>query len=200
MSRYQLSIEWSQISIYWVRYHIASKLNLQPSNLQLMPWNFQIQYSYLLNIFINMHKSQLTKKLCKLHTNINGESQTPYNSTIKSFFSNAISLASSLMLFNAASLPSSEWNVLMATSTWKQNLTFKYNNYHQKYMIEFNVPDVSFTKCNTWYSAELLDKIYTWIPFELLFFVNTLTSNDIPYEDMSGKLSIIFDCPIGKIV
>jgi hypothetical protein len=88
------------------------------------------------------------------------------------------------MLFNAASLPSSEWNVLMATSTWKQNLTFKYNNYHQKYMIEFNVPDVSFTKCNTWYSAELLDKIYTWIPFELLFFVNTLTSNDIPYGVM----------------
>ena len=28
--------------------NLLSKLNLRPSNLQLMPWNFQIQYSYLL--------------------------------------------------------------------------------------------------------------------------------------------------------
>jgi hypothetical protein len=28
---------------------VGSKLNLPPSNLQLMPWNLQIQYSYLLN-------------------------------------------------------------------------------------------------------------------------------------------------------
>ena len=34
---------WSQISV------INRKLNLRPSNHQLMPWNFQIQYSYLLN-------------------------------------------------------------------------------------------------------------------------------------------------------
>jgi hypothetical protein len=31
------------------RYSFA-QLNLRPSNLQLMPWNFQIQYSYLLNV------------------------------------------------------------------------------------------------------------------------------------------------------
>ena len=31
------------------RYRIASNLNLRPSNLQLMPWNCQIQYSYLLS-------------------------------------------------------------------------------------------------------------------------------------------------------
>ena len=29
-------------------YRVTSKLNLRPSNLQLMQWNFQIQYSYLL--------------------------------------------------------------------------------------------------------------------------------------------------------
>jgi hypothetical protein len=33
-------------------YRVASKLNLRPSNLQLMPWNFQIQYSYLLNVHV----------------------------------------------------------------------------------------------------------------------------------------------------
>jgi hypothetical protein len=32
-------------------YRVASKLNLRPSNLQLMPWNFQIQYSYPLTDF-----------------------------------------------------------------------------------------------------------------------------------------------------
>jgi hypothetical protein len=37
MSRYQLSISWSQISVYWLRFRVASKLNLRLSNLQLMP-------------------------------------------------------------------------------------------------------------------------------------------------------------------
>jgi hypothetical protein len=36
-SRHQLSISWSQISVYWLRSRIANKLNLGPSNLQLMP-------------------------------------------------------------------------------------------------------------------------------------------------------------------
>jgi hypothetical protein len=35
--RHQLSITWSQISVYWLRSLVASKLNLRPSNLQLMP-------------------------------------------------------------------------------------------------------------------------------------------------------------------
>ena len=48
ISRHQLSISWSQISVYWLRFRVAVKLNLPPSNLQLMQWNFQIQYSYLL--------------------------------------------------------------------------------------------------------------------------------------------------------
>ena len=51
ISQHQLEIWWSQKSVYWLRYRVASKLNLRPSNLQLMPWNFQIQYCYLLNIF-----------------------------------------------------------------------------------------------------------------------------------------------------
>jgi hypothetical protein len=37
ISRQQLSIKWSQISVYWLRLRVASKLNLRPSNLQLMP-------------------------------------------------------------------------------------------------------------------------------------------------------------------
>jgi len=48
ISRHQFSIWWSQMSVYWLCYRVASKLNLRPSNLQLMPWNFQIQYRYLL--------------------------------------------------------------------------------------------------------------------------------------------------------
>jgi hypothetical protein len=53
ISRHQFSIWWSQISVYWLRYRIASKINLRPSNKiiplnrQLMLRNFQIQYSYL---------------------------------------------------------------------------------------------------------------------------------------------------------
>jgi len=46
--QHQLSITWSQISVYWLCSRVASKLDLRPSNLQLLPWNFQIQYSYLL--------------------------------------------------------------------------------------------------------------------------------------------------------
>ena len=44
ISRHQLSISWSQISVYWLYYRIASRLNLRPLNLQLMPWNSQIQH------------------------------------------------------------------------------------------------------------------------------------------------------------
>jgi hypothetical protein len=36
ISPHQLSILWSQISVYWLRYRVASKLNLRSSNLQLM--------------------------------------------------------------------------------------------------------------------------------------------------------------------
>jgi hypothetical protein len=50
IARHQLSISWSQISVYWLLFRVASKLNLRPSNLQLLPLNFKIQYSYLLNI------------------------------------------------------------------------------------------------------------------------------------------------------
>ena len=51
ISWHQLSISLSQISAYWLRYRVASKLYLRPSNLQLMPWNFKIQHSYLLNMY-----------------------------------------------------------------------------------------------------------------------------------------------------
>jgi hypothetical protein len=41
---------------YW---RVASKLNLRSSNLQLMLWNFQIQYSYhLITIISNMRQVQ----------------------------------------------------------------------------------------------------------------------------------------------
>jgi hypothetical protein len=46
---------------YLVSVHLAERFqkrrlfrNLRPSNLQLMPWIFQIQYSYLLNIVANI--------------------------------------------------------------------------------------------------------------------------------------------------
>ena len=42
ISLHQLSISWSQMFVYWFRLRVASKLNLRPSYLQLMPWNFQM--------------------------------------------------------------------------------------------------------------------------------------------------------------
>lgn len=42
-------ILWLQISVYWLCWRVASKLNSQPSNLQMMQWNFQLQYSYPLS-------------------------------------------------------------------------------------------------------------------------------------------------------
>jgi hypothetical protein len=33
----EIYMTWSQISVYWLRSLVASKLNLRPSNLQLMP-------------------------------------------------------------------------------------------------------------------------------------------------------------------
>jgi len=48
ISRHQFSIWWSQISVYRLRYRVASKFILRTSNLQLMPCNFQIQSCYLL--------------------------------------------------------------------------------------------------------------------------------------------------------
>ena len=43
-----LKISWYQLSIQWSQIFFASKLDLRPSNLQWMPFNFQTQYSYLL--------------------------------------------------------------------------------------------------------------------------------------------------------
>jgi hypothetical protein len=63
ISRHQFSIWWSQISVYWRRFEFSNAILLSniscyfnsgidtvkitPLNRQLMPWNFQIQYSYL---------------------------------------------------------------------------------------------------------------------------------------------------------
>ena len=48
ISRHQLEIWWWQIEFTDdANARVASKLNLPPSNLQLMPWNFQIQNCYL---------------------------------------------------------------------------------------------------------------------------------------------------------
>jgi hypothetical protein len=52
ISRHQLLIKWLQIFIYWLRLHVASKLNLNPSN-PIDAWNFQIQYSCLLIKHLN---------------------------------------------------------------------------------------------------------------------------------------------------
>ena len=38
-------------SLHLYKNRVASKLNLRPSNLQLMPCNFQLQYNYLLIFF-----------------------------------------------------------------------------------------------------------------------------------------------------
>ena len=46
ITQHQLSISWSQISVYWLRFCNTSKLSLRPSNPQLIPLDFQIQYSY----------------------------------------------------------------------------------------------------------------------------------------------------------
>ena len=48
-------INWLCLSLLCIKYmlsghsaaRVASKLNLGPSNIQLMPWYFQLQYSYL---------------------------------------------------------------------------------------------------------------------------------------------------------
>ena len=66
-SRHQLSISWSQISVYWLRYHVASKLNLPPSHaypidavkcsntIQLSPNSHVfIQKSQYYNTFMNI--------------------------------------------------------------------------------------------------------------------------------------------------
>jgi len=63
ISWHQLSIPWSQISVYWRRISGASKLNLPPSSLQLMPWNFQIQYSY--RIAGKLRRLQFSRCRCK---------------------------------------------------------------------------------------------------------------------------------------
>jgi hypothetical protein len=39
-----ITLKWREVYLY----RVAIKLNLRLSNLQLMPWNLQIQYSYLL--------------------------------------------------------------------------------------------------------------------------------------------------------
>ena len=70
-----LSIMWQYTSIHMITLEwsqIYRKLNLRPSNLQLMPWNIQIQYSYLLiskNITSMVNGSEI-RMIEKLETKI----------------------------------------------------------------------------------------------------------------------------------
>jgi len=63
ISRHQLSIWWSQISVYWLCYRIANKLNLRPLNLQLMPWNF----SYTIQLSPKYHSLWFVPKEVRTH-------------------------------------------------------------------------------------------------------------------------------------
>ena len=65
---------------YWLRWRVANKLNLRPSNLQLMPWHFQIQYSYLLSLYdmqciiLVYHKFCMRMMICELKLYFGGPS------------------------------------------------------------------------------------------------------------------------------